>query len=48
MTMKKAVAAVLTKEQLEALPAEAKKLLTVRGGGGEKGKGKGKKKKDAA
>lgn len=51
-TMKKAVAGVLTAEQMEALPEAVRKQLQPRAGGkgdgkGE-GKGKGKKKKEAA
>lgn len=47
--MKKTVAGVLTKEQMEALPEGARKQLQTRGPGkGAGAKGKGKKKKDAA
>ena len=44
--MKKAVAGVLTAEQIEALPEAVRKQLKPRNGG--KGEGKGKKKKEAA
>ena len=46
-TLKKAVAGMLTPEQMAALPEAAQKMITVRGGNNAKGKGN-RKKKDAA
>jgi hypothetical protein len=49
MSMKKAVAGVLTAEQMEALPENVRKQILPRKGGGKgKGQGNRKKKKDAA